>query len=108
MAFNREGDLLIVDSTRCRIYKYSPEGKSISDFGSHGEAPGKLNNPYGVALDNEGLFYYHPITQLFPHLLLNHSWSKVRLDIFLTFTKPHTEVQARSPVSRAFTDWINR
>ncbi len=57
MAFDLEGNLLVVNSLDSRIQKFTKDGKFISYFGVKGSAPGELDMPWGITVDNNGDIY---------------------------------------------------
>jgi sugar lactone lactonase YvrE len=39
------------------VFKFSPEGKFLTQFGSDGDQPGQLRAPSAIAVDNQGRVY---------------------------------------------------
>lgn len=54
MAFDNDGNLVVVDTMNHRVQTFTPGGKFIRKFGSFGSAEGELNMPWGVAVDEDG------------------------------------------------------
>ncbi|BET01527.1 Hypothetical protein NTJ_14343 [Nesidiocoris tenuis] len=48
---DREGKIVVADRSNHRIQIFSPEGRFLSKFGSHGKNPGQFDRPAGVAVD---------------------------------------------------------
>jgi len=57
MAFDANGNLLIVNSLNSRIQTFTKNGEYISSFGTKGDGPGDLDMPRGIAIDNAGDIY---------------------------------------------------
>ena len=57
MAFDADGNLLIVNSLNSRIQKFTKDGKYLSGFGNKGNGPGDMDMPWGIAIDNAGDVY---------------------------------------------------
>jgi sugar lactone lactonase YvrE len=55
------GDIYVADGhggkTNDRIVKFSKDGKFVMAFGKHGDGPGELDTPHGIALDSAGRVY---------------------------------------------------
>lgn len=51
------GNLVISNTGRFRICRYSPEGEFLSEFGAQGRRPGYFARPKGIALDREDRIY---------------------------------------------------
>jgi DNA-binding beta-propeller fold protein YncE len=47
----------VADWRNDRIQKFSPEGKFLMKFGSHGSGDGQFNRPSDVAVDKDGDIY---------------------------------------------------
>ncbi len=57
LAFDREGNVLVVDTGNKRVQKFSPEGAFLAQYGGPGAAEGLLNEPVGIAVDGQGNVY---------------------------------------------------
>ena len=57
MVFDKDGNLLIVNSQNSRVQKFTKDGKYISGFGSKGDEPGQMDMPWGITVDNNGDIY---------------------------------------------------
>ncbi len=52
------GEFYVTDGYgNSRVAKFAPDGKFLSDWGSHGEGSGEFNTPHGVTLDKQGRVY---------------------------------------------------
>lgn len=57
-AAGHETDLLVADVNNHRIQRLDRNtGRSLGSFGGPGSAPGRLNYPFAVAVDKQGLIY---------------------------------------------------
>ena len=54
LAFDSQGNLLVVDTGNKRIVKYSKDGQFISGFGGDGDQPGKMREPVGLVVADDG------------------------------------------------------
>ncbi|MBI3638870.1 MAG: 6-bladed beta-propeller [Thaumarchaeota archaeon] len=54
IAFDAQENIYCADETAAYIEKLAPNGTSLARFGINGTAPGQLNNPRGVYIDNSG------------------------------------------------------
>lgn len=54
---DRDGNLHVVDVMRCRLQKFSPEGKFLAGVGEATDSAGNFVRPKHVAVDDEGLVY---------------------------------------------------
>ncbi|MDI6751285.1 MAG: CARDB domain-containing protein [bacterium] len=52
-----EGEVYVADTGNNRIQKFDKGGRLILEFGKFGEANGKFNSPYDVAVDKNGDIY---------------------------------------------------
>ena len=57
LAFDLEGNLLVVNSLDSRIQKFTKDGVFIGAFGVKGDGPGELDMPWGITVDNNGDIY---------------------------------------------------
>lgn len=57
VAIDPKGDIYVVDMMRCKVQKFSPEGKFLSAFGSLGDFPGAFVRPKHISIDSEGIIY---------------------------------------------------
>ena len=57
LAFDADGNLLVVDSYNHRVQKFTKDGQFISKFGSYGSGPGELNHPWGISVDQAQNIY---------------------------------------------------
>jgi DNA-binding beta-propeller fold protein YncE len=55
IAINKKNEILVVDRTR--LQKFSPEGKLLGSWGGSGDNEAELNNPMGIAIDQNGYVY---------------------------------------------------
>ncbi len=49
VAFDRDGNLYVADAGNCRIQKFDPAGKPVTEWGSWGSQAGMFGTPQGVA-----------------------------------------------------------
>lgn len=56
-AVSASGDLLVADTSRDRVMRFSANGHLIRSWGSRGSAPGQFLQPGAVAVDRHGLVY---------------------------------------------------
>jgi DNA-binding beta-propeller fold protein YncE len=54
LAFNKEGELYVVEYGNNRVQKFTAEGKWLGSWGGPGREPGKLHNPWALAVDSKG------------------------------------------------------
>lgn len=54
VAVANDGTVFLTDRNNCVIWKFSPDGSTISRFGAKGEAPGQLLDPWGLVIDLDG------------------------------------------------------
>jgi DNA-binding beta-propeller fold protein YncE len=57
LAFDREGDLLVVDQVNSRVQLLTPSGEFLDSFGGLGTTFGRFVRPKDVAVDDAGLIY---------------------------------------------------
>ncbi len=57
LAFDKDGNLLVVDSHNHRVQKFTKDGQFLSKFGSYGSGPGQLNMPWGICVDENNNSY---------------------------------------------------
>ncbi len=57
LAFDGEGNVLVVDTGNKRVQKFSPEGVLLAQFGGPGDGEGLFNEPVGIAVDRQGNVY---------------------------------------------------
>ena len=57
LAFDKEDNLLIVDSLNHRIQRFTKEGRFLASWGSHGRAEGEFNLPWGITVDRQDDVY---------------------------------------------------
>jgi DNA-binding beta-propeller fold protein YncE len=57
IATDTKGDVYVVDMMRCRVQKFTPDGKFISGFGSLGDFAGAFVRPKHIAVDSDGIIY---------------------------------------------------
>jgi sugar lactone lactonase YvrE len=50
-------DVWVVDMMRCRVQKFSPEGKFIFGMGTLGDSAGTFARPKHIAVDTDGIVY---------------------------------------------------
>ena len=49
--------LFILDYAACKIVAYSKDGKFLYEFGGKGTTPGKMQAPYSMSIDDNGLIW---------------------------------------------------
>ena len=54
VAVNQRGEIIVAESTGHCVSIFSPTGEKLRSFGSQGSGPGQFNEPYGVAVDDDG------------------------------------------------------
>ena len=54
VAVDDQGFVYVTDSGNHRIQKFTPNGRFVAQFGSHGPGPGQLNCPRCIAIDAAG------------------------------------------------------
>ena len=69
IAFDLDGNMLVVDSKNHRVQRYTPDGDYLGGFGSHGSSPGQFDLPWGIHVDELGDLYVS-------------DWGNNRLQIF--------------------------
>ena len=47
----------VADSGNNRVQKFTPEGKLLAVIDSKGEGGGRLNEPFGLCVDDNGILY---------------------------------------------------
>ncbi len=57
IAVDTKGDVYVVDMMRCRVQKFSPDGKFLSGFGTLGDYAGAFVRPKHIAVDSDGVIY---------------------------------------------------
>jgi DNA-binding beta-propeller fold protein YncE len=59
IAVDKDGNLYVADFVAHRIQKFSPDGELLASFGGElsKEGNGRFENPFGIAVDNEGYMY---------------------------------------------------
>jgi len=57
IAIDRNGDVLVADTTNGRLEKFSSTGTFLSNIGTKGAGPGQLGAPGGIAIDRAGDIY---------------------------------------------------
>ena len=54
VAINQRGEVVVTEWDRHCVIVFSPSGKKLRSFGTHGFGQGQLKSPRGVAVDGEG------------------------------------------------------
>ena len=54
LAFNRAGELYVVEYGNSRVQKFTLEGQSLGTWGGSGRGPGQLCSPWALAVDSRG------------------------------------------------------
>lgn len=54
---DRDGYVYVSDMMRCRIQKFTPDGKFVSGFGELGDYAGSFARPKQLAVDKDGIIY---------------------------------------------------
>jgi len=49
--------LYVIDSKKCKVISFSPEGKFLGEFGGEGEGPGNFLYPTDIGFDEAGRIY---------------------------------------------------
>ncbi|MGV3539728.1 MAG: SMP-30/gluconolactonase/LRE family protein, partial [Rufibacter sp.] len=57
LAIDLQGNVYVVDHSRHRVQKFSPNGTLLAKFGSYGNGNGQFWSPRGIALDAAGNVY---------------------------------------------------
>ncbi len=57
IAFDRVGNIYVLDAGNHRVQKFSPDGKFISSFGRKGQGPGEFQMPMSIDCDKKGRIY---------------------------------------------------
>lgn len=57
VATDAKGDVYVSDMMRCRVQKFTPEGKFLMGFGTQGDFAGAFVRPKHLAVDAEGIIY---------------------------------------------------
>jgi len=57
VAVDSAGDIFVLGSFNNAVFKFSPDGKFISHFGSAGDVAGQFSAPEAIAVDNSGKVY---------------------------------------------------
>ncbi len=57
IAFDREGNIYVLDAGNHRVQKFSSEGKFISSFGRKGQGPGEFQMPLSIDCGENGRIY---------------------------------------------------
>jgi DNA-binding beta-propeller fold protein YncE len=57
VATDSKGDVYVVDMMRCKVQKFSPEGKFLMSIGAQGDYVGAFVRPKHIAVDSEGIIY---------------------------------------------------
>ncbi len=57
IAFDREGNIYVLDAGNHRIQKFNPDGTYLATIGRQGEGPGELQFPLSLDIDARGYLY---------------------------------------------------
>ena len=57
MATDKEGNLFVVDSANCGVYKLDYKKKLLTQWGRLGSGDGEFNHPEAIAVDSKGNVY---------------------------------------------------
>jgi len=57
IAFDKDGNIYVLDSGNHRIQKFSQDGKYLATIGNAGEGPGEFQYPFSFDIDSEGYLY---------------------------------------------------
>lgn len=57
IACDPSGNVVVIDMMRCRLQKFTPEGKLIVAWGEMGDQGGTFARPKHIAVDREGIAY---------------------------------------------------
>ena len=47
----------MVDSRNHRVQVFTPDGRFLFNWGSHGAGPGQFDTPWGIDIDRDGAVY---------------------------------------------------
>lgn len=61
IAIDGLGNIYALSRSDCSVFKFSPEGKFLTRFGSEGRDPGQFFSPHGIAIDGLGRVYVSDI-----------------------------------------------
>jgi len=56
-AVDKDNNIYFTDTTKNRVYKYTPNGRLLMTFGSPGTGDGQFNSPVGIAVNDTGEIY---------------------------------------------------
>ena len=54
VAINERGQVVVTEVSGNCITTFSPSGKKLASFGTHGSGQGQLDNPFGLTVDDDG------------------------------------------------------
>jgi len=57
IAFDKDGNIYVLDSGNHRIQKFSQDGQYLATIGNAGEGPGEFQYPFSFDIDKEGYLY---------------------------------------------------
>ncbi|MGB2907311.1 MAG: NHL repeat-containing protein [Candidatus Aminicenantaceae bacterium] len=57
IAFDRDGNIYVLDAGNQRIQKFGPDGTYLATFARQGEGPGELQFPLSLDIDSQGYIY---------------------------------------------------
>ena len=95
LAFLPDGSVLVADGiTNARVVKLDKNGKFVSAFGGHGNAPGQFNTVHGIDVDKNGRIYVvdrlNKRVQVFdPNGKHLATWPNIRFPNHVLVTEPY-------------------
>ena len=54
VAVNQRGEVVVTEGDMHRVSVFSPSGKKLRSFGTHGSGQGQFEDPHGLTVDGEG------------------------------------------------------
>ncbi|MDA1258825.1 MAG: NHL repeat-containing protein, partial [Chloroflexi bacterium] len=57
LAFEADGNILVVDSMNHRVQRFTRDGKFLAKWGSYGSGEGQFDMPWGITVDEVGDVY---------------------------------------------------
>jgi hypothetical protein len=57
VATDRAGNVFVTDTVKCRVQKFTPDGKFVAGYGTTGNVPGAFTRPKHIAVASDGVQY---------------------------------------------------